>query len=98
MQAFFEDAKLQFERLAGQVDSVLAKWNELARFYGEVRNSSVHARLFQAFADQVTLQFIIVQDADKAPPQQFFSCLHHFAHQFHSLKLPAAFLEGKVGK
>jgi hypothetical protein len=41
MQAFFEDAKLQFERLAGQVDSVLAKWNELARFYGEVRNSSV---------------------------------------------------------
>lgn len=72
MGAFFEDAKLQFERLAGQVDSVLAKWNELARFYGE--------------------------DADKAPPQQFFSCLHHFAHQFHSLKLPAAFLEGKVGK
>lgn len=54
------------------MDSVLAKWNELARFYGE--------------------------DADKAPPQQFFSCLHHFAHQFHSLKLPAAFLEGKVGK
>lgn len=37
-----------------------------------------------------------MQDADKTPPQQFFSCLHHFAHQFQVLQLPAAFLESKT--
>lgn len=40
-QAFYEDAKQQFDRLAGQVDSVLGRWKELARFYGEVHISVV---------------------------------------------------------